>query len=133
MAHPAPPRVIATDATLSLLQQLQERYGKLLFFQSGGCCDGSTPMCYGQGDFLLSDADVYLGQVGEVPFYISPEQFSYWRNCQLIIDTAPGRGGMFSLESGTGQRFLSRSRLFDDSELEQLQIAGMPIRPPAAA
>jgi uncharacterized protein (DUF779 family) len=92
-----------------------------MFFQSGGCCDGSTPMCYAAGEFDLSDSDVYLGNLDGAPFYIGLEQFGYWEHTQLIIDVVEGNGGMFSLDNGTGRRFLTRSRLFTDEECGRLR------------
>lgn len=109
-------RVVATGAALELMDKLRERYGPLMFFQSGGCCDGSTPMCYAQGEFDVSDSDVYLGDLNGAPFYMGLEQFAYWEHTQLIIDVVDGNGGMFSLDNGTGKRFLTRSRLFSDEE-----------------
>lgn len=114
------PRVRATETALALIAQLQSEYGPVLFHQSGGCCDGSSPMCYPQGDYIIGDEDVRLGEIGGAPFYMSPSQFEYWQHTQLIIDVVPGRGGMFSLENGRDQRFLTRSRLFSDAETEQL-------------
>ncbi|MCG2584101.1 DUF779 domain-containing protein [Massilia sp. TS11] len=111
-----PARVVATAAALAFLGTLRARYGPLLFFQSGGCCDGSAPLCYAQGDFLISDSDVLLGELDGVPFYMGCEQFAYWEHTQLIIDVVDGNGGMFSLDNGTGRRFLTRSRLFTDAE-----------------
>ncbi|MDQ1091179.1 uncharacterized protein (DUF779 family) [Xanthomonas sacchari] len=119
-----PPQVLATLPALQLIARLRARHGPLLFHQSGGCCDGSSPMCYPQGDFIVGDRDVLLGEIGEAPFYISPSQFAYWKHTQLIIDVVPGRGGMFSLENGEGVRFLVRSRLFEDSEYAALEAAG---------
>ena len=87
-----------------------------MFLQSGGCCDGSAPMCYATGDFLVGDSDVYLGDLDGVPFYMGVAQFDYWQHTQLIIDVVPGSGGMFSLDNGTGRRFLTRSRLYTDEE-----------------
>ena len=113
------PRVIATPAGLALIATLRERYGPLLFHQSGGCCDGSSPMCYPLGDFIVGDRDVRMGEIGGVPFYMSPSQFEYWQHTQLIIDAIPGRGGMFSLDNGTERRFLTRSRVFTDEEHER--------------
>ncbi|MFC5474294.1 DUF779 domain-containing protein [Paraherbaspirillum soli] len=113
-------RVIATDAALELLQTLRQQHGALMFFQSGGCCDGSSPMCYARDEFQVGDADVYLGDLDGVPFYIGAEQFEYWKHTQLIIDVVHGNGGMFSLENGSGKRFLTRSRLFSDDEYAQL-------------
>jgi uncharacterized protein (DUF779 family) len=92
-----------------------------MFFQSGGCCDGSAPMCYPAGEFNISDTDVYLGNLDGAPFYMGLEQFAYWEHTQLIIDVVAGNGGMFSLDNGTGKRFLTRSRLFSDDELRLLQ------------
>ena len=120
----APPQVIATPAALEFIKRLQEKYGPVMFHQSGGCCDGSSPMCYPQGEFLVGDNDVLLGEIGGAPFYISKPQFEYWKHTQLIIDVVPGRGGMFSLENGEGVRFLVRSRLFTDEEYAALQAAG---------
>ncbi|BCM83521.1 acetaldehyde dehydrogenase [Methylobacterium indicum] len=123
MTDPAitlPPRVVATPAALDLIETLRREHGPILFHQSGGCCDGSAPMCYAVGDFLTGDSDVHLGAIGGAEFFISAPQFAYWKHTQLIIDVVPGRGGMFSLENGTGQRFLLRSRLFDDAESEAL-------------
>ncbi|WP_254459721.1 DUF779 domain-containing protein [Xanthomonas sacchari] len=119
-----PPQVLATLPALQLIARLRARHGPLLFHQSGGCCDGSSPMCYPQDDFIVGDRDVLLGEIGEAPFYISPSQFAYWKHTQLIIDVVPGRGGMFSLENGEGVRFLVRSRLFEDSEYAALEAAG---------
>jgi len=113
-------RVVATAAALSLIEQLRQRHGPLMFFQSGGCCDGSAPMCYPVGDFSVSDTDVRLGELDGAAFYMGAEQFAYWEHTQLIIDVVAGNGGMFSLDNGTGQRFLTRSRLFNDAELQQL-------------
>lgn len=112
----APARVIATTAALALIKVLQHKYGALMFHQSGGCCDGSAPMCYPHGEFLLGDNDQLLGLIGDVPFYMNKDQFDYWKHTQLIIDAVPGRGGMFSLEGSEGKRFLTRSRLFTDEE-----------------
>jgi len=119
-----PLQVMATLPALQLIETLQARHGDLLFHQSGGCCDGSSPMCFAQGDFIVGDRDVRMGEIGGAPFYISPAQFEYWKHTQLIIDVIPGRGGMFSLENGEGVRFLVRSRLFSDEEFAQLQAAG---------
>ncbi|MBB3777482.1 hypothetical protein FHY16_000203 [Xanthomonas campestris] len=119
-----PLQVMATLAALQLIDTLRARHGDVLFHQSGGCCDGSSPMCFPVGDFIVGDRDVLLGEIGGAPFYISPSQFDYWKHTQLIIDVVPGRGGMFSLENGEGVRFLVRSRLFADEEFAQLQRAG---------
>ncbi|QHJ00690.1 DUF779 domain-containing protein [Xylophilus rhododendri] len=109
-------RVTPTDAALALIERLRREHGALMFHQSGGCCDGSAPMCYPQGEFIVGDYDRLLGEIGGAPFYISGPQFEYWQHTQLIIDVVPGRGGMFSLEGPTGERFLTRSRLYTDEE-----------------
>jgi uncharacterized protein (DUF779 family) len=109
-------RVVATDAALQMLGELRARHGPVMFFQSGGCCDGSAPMCYPLGEFAVSDSDVLLGELDGTPFYMGAEQFAYWEHTQLIIDVVAGNGGMFSLDNGTGRRFLTRSRLFTDAE-----------------
>lgn len=109
-------RVVATPAALDLIATLVGEHGPVLFHQSGGCCDGSSPMCYPQGEFLIGDRDVYLGSIGGAPVYISASQFAAWQHTQIIIDVVPGRGGMFSLENGREVRFLTRSRLFDGTE-----------------
>jgi uncharacterized protein (DUF779 family) len=110
------PRVLATDAALELIARLKARHGPLMFHQSGGCCDGSSPMCYPDGDLLVGDNDVRLGEIGGCPFYMSAAQYEYWKHTELTIDVVPGRGGMFSLEGSEGVRFLTRSRLFTDAE-----------------
>ncbi|KQQ92419.1 DUF779 domain-containing protein [Massilia sp. Leaf139] len=114
-------RVTATPAALEFLEELRQRHGLLMFFQSGGCCDGSAPMCYPAGEFNLSDTDVHLGDLDGTPFYMGSEQFAYWEHTQLIIDVVAGNGGMFSLDNGTGRRFLTRSRLFTDEECARLK------------
>ncbi|AOV06481.1 DUF779 domain-containing protein [Sporosarcina ureilytica] len=113
-------RVLATDATLELLGLLKSKHGPLMFHQSGGCCDGSSPMCYPQGELIIGAQDVLLGKIGDVPFYMHENQFNYWKHTQLIIDVVEGRGGMFSLEGVEGKRFLTRSRAFTDEENERL-------------
>lgn len=123
MAEP-PLQVTATTAALELIARLQQNHGPLLFHQSGGCCDGSSPMCYPQSEFLVGDQDVQIGTVGDTPVYISAPQFEYWKHTQLIIDVVEGRGGMFSLENGSGLRFLVRSRMFTDDQFAALRAAG---------
>ena len=117
-------QVIATHAAVDLVEQLRAKHGPVLFHQSGGCCDGSSPMCYPTDDFMIGDRDVLLGEIAGAPFYISAPQFEYWKHTQLIIDVVEGRGGMFSLENGEGVRFLTRSRLFSDAEVDALIAAG---------
>ena len=113
-------RVSATDAALDLIAKLVALHGPLMFHQSGGCCDGSAPMCYARGELQVGAQDVLLGEIGGQPFYMSAAQFEYWRHTHLIIDVVPGRGGMFSLEGPLGMRFLTRSRLFTDEEETRL-------------
>lgn len=115
MSDPTP-RVIATDAALELIERLKSMHGPLMFHQSGGCCDGSAPMCWPAGEYRTGASDVRLGEIGGCPFWMSESQFEYWQHTQLIIDVVPGRGGMFSLEGPEGLRFLTRSRLFTDRE-----------------
>ena len=114
-------RVVATDEALALIAKLRERHGPVMFHQSGGCCDGSSPMCYPDGDLLIGDQDVLLGNIGDSPFYMHKNQYDYWRHTQIIIDVVDGRGGMFSLEGVEGKRFLSRARAFTSEEMEQLK------------
>jgi uncharacterized protein len=121
-------RVEITEAAAAVVSRLRETHGPLMFHQSGGCCDGSSPMCYPKGDFRVGPQDVYLGDIGGCPFYIGAAQFEYWRHTQLIIDVVPGRGGGFSLEAPEGVRFLTRSRVFTEIEASELNAAGEPPR-----
>jgi uncharacterized protein (DUF779 family) len=114
-------RVLATPAALALIDRLRAQHGPLMFHQSGGCCDGSAPMCFPAGELLVGENDRLLGEIGGCPFYMSAGQFEYWRHTQLTIDVVPGRGGMFSLEGSMGVRFLTRSRVFSDEELAALE------------
>lgn len=118
-----PLQVIATPAAITLIETLKSKYGELMFHQSGGCCDGSSPMCYPRGEFLTGDSDVLLGEIDGTPFYMSRPQFEYWKHTQLLLDVVPGRGGMFSLEGPEGVRFLIRSRVFQDEEINALRMA----------
>ena len=102
-------RVTATEAAITLLREIVADHGPVMFHQSGGCCDGSSPMCYPQGDFLLGDQDLKLGEIDGAPFYIGAAQAQAWTGTDLIIDVVPGRGGMFSLDNGRERRFLTRS------------------------
>jgi uncharacterized protein (DUF779 family) len=119
-----PEQVIPTPAAVELMAKLSAKYGELMFHQSGGCCDGSSPMCYPRGEFLVGDSDVLLATLGDTPFYMSRSQFEYWKHTQLILDVVPGRGGMFSLEGPEGLRFLIRSRVFTDEEIAALRSSG---------
>ncbi|MFC5989307.1 DUF779 domain-containing protein [Limoniibacter endophyticus] len=103
------PQVSATPAALELIAEIRRDHPTILFHQSGGCCDGSSPMCYPTDDFIIGDNDVLLGEIGGAPFYISGLQYEAWKHTQLIIDVVPGRGGMFSLDNGREKRFLTRS------------------------
>ncbi len=108
-----------------MIRRLVGTNGQVMFHQSGGCCDGSSPMCYPDGEFLLGDADIHLGDLdigldGPVPVWMSRSQFEYWSHTHLTIDVVPGRGAGFSLEAPYGVRFLIRSRLFTDAEAAQL-------------
>ena len=119
-----PDRVTATPAALALIADLIAEYGPLLFHQSGGCCDGSSPMCYPAGDFRIGEHDIRLGTVGGVPVYIGRAQGEAWAHTQLILDVVPGRGGMFSLDNGREVRFLTRGRVFTPAEQAALKRAG---------
>jgi uncharacterized protein (DUF779 family) len=113
-------RVLATDEALGLIDKLTRMHGPLMFHQSGGCCDGSSPMCYPANEFRIGGNDTYLGDIGGCPVYMDSDQFAYWKHTQLIIDVVPGRGGGFSLEAPEGVRFLTRSRVFSDEEADAL-------------
>jgi len=114
-------RVTATKEALELIKHLESIHGPVMFHQSGGCCDGSSPMCYPLGEFRVGDSDVLLGEIGGAPFYMSKDQYEYWKHTKLIIDVVEGRGGMFSLENPEGKRFLTRSRVFTEEELKELE------------
>lgn len=113
-------RVTATEAAEELIRKLRSAHGPLLFHQSGGCCDGSAPMCYPANEFKLGQRDVLLGEVEGTPVYIGGRQYELWKHTQLIIDAVPGRGAGFSLEAPEGYRFLTRSRVFTDEEAAEL-------------
>jgi hypothetical protein len=114
------PRVIVSEAAAAVIEQLRERHGALMFHQSGGCCDGSAPMCFVVGEFLLGDTDVWIGKIHDCDFYMSQDQFEYWQHTQLEIDVTRGRGASFSLEIPLGLRFVIKSRIFQYEELAQL-------------
>ena len=115
-------RVGLTGAAADLLMKMTERHGPLMFHQSGGCCDGSSPMCYPDGDFLTGDADIHLGDLTvpgldrAVPFWMSVSQYEYWKHTYLTVDVVKGRGSGFSVEAPEGVRFMIRSRLMTDDE-----------------
>jgi uncharacterized protein len=119
-------RVIATPTAVALIERLRGRHGELLFHQSGGCCDGSAPMCYPKGEFRVGPQDVRLGEIAGCAFYIGAAQFACWTHTQLIIDVVPGRGAGFSVEAPEGVRFLTRSRVFTDPEAVALHAQGPP-------
>ena len=112
-------RVISTEKTEKLISELVNDHGPLVFHQSGGCCDGSAPMCFPRSEFKVGSRDVFLGEIGQQPFFIAEDQYSYWEHTQLIIDVVKGRGGMFSVEGPTGNRFLTRSRVFTEDEYSE--------------
>ena len=121
-------RVDVTAGAADLLRRLTDRHGRLMFLQSGGCCDGSSPMCYPDGEFITSEADVHLGDLDigaeqPVPVWMSASQFEYWKHTHLTIDVVPGRGGGFSLEAPEGVRFIIRSRLLTDAEAVTFGLA----------
>jgi len=115
-------RVVATDKALELIARLKQMNGELMFHQSGGCCDGSQPMCFPKGEFKTGESDVLLGQVDGCEFYMSKDQYEYWKHTQLILDVSPGRGSSFSLEIPLGVRFIIQSRIFTDEELASLSV-----------
>ena len=115
-------RVVATDATLALIDELKGQYGDFFFHHPGVCCDHSAANAYLPGELTIGAGDVYLGDIGGVPFYIGVNQFEYWKHTQLIIDVIEGTGGTFSLEGPSGKAFLSRSRVFDDDESRELGL-----------
>lgn len=121
-------RVVVTPEAAAVVERLKAIHGPLMFHQSGGCCDGSSPMCYPQGEFRVGGEDLHIGDIAGCEFWIWAPQFEYLSNAQLIIDVVPGRGSGFSLESPEGVRFLTRSRLFDDDELAELDRQRPPPR-----
>ena len=123
-----PPRICATPAAEDLIARLVAAHGPLMFHQSGGCCDGSAPMCFVRGEFRVGRRDVLLGHVGtDTPVWIGAAQFEYWRHTQITLDVVPGRGAGMSLEAPEGLRFIVRSRVFSDAEVEALAGAGEPM------
>ncbi|WP_125133223.1 DUF779 domain-containing protein [Microbacterium sp. 10M-3C3] len=134
MPDAAMSRVAVTDAAAALLRDLTAQHGPLMFHQSGGCCDGSSPMCYPVGMFLTGPSDVHLGAIDPstgsgteklepIEVYMSEAQFEYWKYTHLTIDVVPGRGAGFSVEGPTGMRFLIRSRMLTPAELEHFGLA----------
>ena len=113
-------RVLITDKAKEIVDELRQQHKALMFHQSGGCCDGSAPMCYEEGEMYLDSSDVCLGEIHGCKFYMSRDQFEYWKHTQIIVDVAEGRGASFSLEIPLGYRFMSKSRLFSEAELDEL-------------
>jgi uncharacterized protein (DUF779 family) len=128
-----PDRVVFTPVAAALARSLKAAHGPVIFHLSGGCCEGSAPMCFRRGDFRIGAQDVRLGSVEDCPFYVSAAQFDYWANCQRTIDVTTGGGDSFSLEAADGQRFIVRSRLFTDAEIAELAKAGPPPKGPEAS
>ena len=128
-APEAIPRVVASSAALAFIAELKADHGALLFLQSGGCCDGSSPMCYPADGFRIGGSDILLGMVDDVPVYIGEAQAAAWAHTQLILDVVPGRGGMFSLDNGREKRFLTRGRVFTPAEMAALAAQAATVEP----
>lgn len=118
------PRVTVTSRAREVIDRLRDQHGALMFHQSGGCCDGSAPMCFQEGDFLVGSRDVCLGEIHGCKFYMAPDQFKYYENMQITIDVTEGRGSSFSLEIPLGLRFMTVSRVLTDEELEKIVPVG---------
>lgn len=114
-------RVLVSDKAAQVIQELREKHGELMFHQSGGCCDGSSPMCFPKGELIIDDNDIWLGTIEGCEFYISKDQFEYWKHTQLTVDVTPGRGASFSLEIPMGIRFVIKSRLYSPEEAKNLE------------
>ena len=114
-------RVDTTVEAVKVITDLKDRFGELMFHQSGGCCDGSSPMCFEKGDFKIGSSDVKIGEVEGCEFFMSISQFEYWKHTHLTLDVTPGRGSSFSIEIPMGIRFLIRSRLYTDEEMKDLE------------
>lgn len=119
-------RVLVTHAAVEVVDQLRKQHGELMFHQSGGCCDGSQPMCFEKNDFKVGSNDVKIGEINGCEFFMSADQFEYWQHSQLTIDVTKGRGASFSLEIPLGLRFLVKSRLFTETELPELEPVTRP-------
>lgn len=114
-------RVVATESALALIARLQAKHGELIFFQSGGCCDGSAPNCYTQREFQPAAWDIHVGDIGGCPYYISPGHHQYSKNTRILIDTTPGKGGDFSLEAGEGICFIAHSEMYTEAEWPEVE------------
>jgi len=122
------PRVKVTDEAKKVINELRAKHGDLMFHQSGGCCDGSSPMCFQKGEFIVGSSDVWLGEIAGCDFYIAKDQFETWRHTELTIDVVPGRGASFSLEIPLGVRFVTKSKMFclkDDEKLIETRFGDM--------
>lgn len=115
------PRVTIQPEAEAVVRQLQARFGELMFHQSGGCCDGSQPMCFEKGDFKTGSSDLRIGRIADCDFFMSADQFEYWQHTQLDIGITPGRGSSFSLEIPMGLRFIVHSRLYTEEEMKDLE------------
>lgn len=118
-------RVLVSEKAVEIIKELKEKHGELMFHQSGGCCDGSSPMCFPKGELMIDDNDIWLGTIEGCEFYISKDQFEYWKHTQLTVDVTPGRGASFSLEIPMGIRFIIKSRLYSPEEAENLEPVRM--------
>ena len=114
-------RVSVTEKAKVVIDQLKQTHGELMFHQSGGCCDGSAPMCFAKGDFLVGSRDLCLGEIEGCKFYMAADQFEYYKNSHIVIDVTEGRGSSFSLEIPLGLRFMAVSRIFTDAELPDVR------------
>ncbi len=118
-------RVSVTDEAKAVIDKLRDKHGELIFHQSGGCCDGSAPMCFEKGDFLIGARDLCLGEIHGCKFYMASDQFEFYKNMHIMVDVSEGRGSSFSLEIPLGLRFMAISRIFSDDEIKQLS----PVKP----
>ena len=114
-------RVSVTEKAKAVIDQLKQKHGDLMFHQSGGCCDGSAPMCFAKGDFLVGSRDLCLGEIEGCRFYMAADQFEYYKNSHIVVDVTQGRGSSFSLEIPLGLRFMAVSRIFTDDELSNIR------------
>jgi uncharacterized protein len=117
----AVPRILASTKALELIEKLKAQHGPLMFHQSGGCCDGSQPMCFTEGEFKIGGNDICLGEIAGCRFYMHADQFEYWKHTQLTLDVTPGRGSSFSLEIPLGVRFYIQSKIFTEEEMNDLE------------
>ncbi len=114
-------RISVTEKAKAVIDQLKQKHGDLMFHQSGGCCDGSAPMCFEKGDFLVGSRDLCLGEIEGCKFYMAADQFEYYKNSHIVVDVTEGRGSSFSLEIPLGLRFMAVSRIFTDEELTNIR------------